>query len=322
MSIKREESWGNLFYDEKNHIFKYDLKRDISEEPYVSKPIVLNVDLTFKCNMDCVHCVARDTAKILGGVENSDLKITDELIGKINVSDFIAVVITGGEPLLKDYEDKLISLINGLKNKGLIIDTNGSIFPSERLLKLFQRKNVLIRVSWDIPNPKKEYKLRKYPYKMYENKDMYINEKINLIRYLIANGIKIAIQSVLHGQNCNDPTFYRSFPEKLKELGVDRWYIQRFIPSYKRVDDEKYFISIDKYNKLTKRLIRESNKYNIKCCTKKDRRHNSVFLLVKEGKIYTQSDDKPGEKICLGEIGEIKHYFEFVSSSEHSVRYY
>lgn len=321
MIINRKETWGNLFYDTKNHIFNYKLKKNISEEPFVSKPILLNVDLTFNCNMDCVHCVAKDTAKILGGVENADLKITHELIEKINLSDFIVVVITGGEPLLKDYEDKLISLINGLRNKGIIIDTNGSIFPSERLLKILRIKDALIRVSWDIPNPGKEYELRKYPYKMYESKGRYIIEKMKLIRYLIDNGIKIAIQSVLHGQNYNDPTFYR-FPAKLKELSVDRWYIQRFIPSYKKIDDKKYLISINEYNNSIKKLIYTSNKYDIKCYIKKDRRHNSVFILVKEGEIYTQSDDVPRKKIYLGKIGEIKYYFEFVSSSEHSVRYY
>ena len=83
MIINRKETWGNLSYDTKNHIFGYDLEGDVSEEPFVSKPMVLNVDLTFKCNMNCVHCVAKDTAKVLGGVENADLKITHELIEKI-----------------------------------------------------------------------------------------------------------------------------------------------------------------------------------------------------------------------------------------------
>ncbi len=321
MIINRKETWGNLSYDTKNHIFKYDLKGDISEQPFVSKPIVLNVDLTFKCNMDCVHCVARDTAEILGGVENADLKITHELIEKINLSDFIVVVITGGEPLLEDYEDRFMSLINGLKNKGIIIDTNGTIFPSERLLKILRIKDALVRVSWDIPNPKEEYKLRKYPHEMYEDKDEYIMEKMRVIRYLIDNGIEIAIQSVLHGQNYGDSTFYR-FPAKLKELGVHKWYIQRFIPSYKKIADRRYLLSISEYNNSIQKVIRRSCGYNIKCYTKKDRRHNSVFLLVRNGEIYTQNDDVAGEKIFLGKIGEIKHYFEFVSSSEHSVRYY
>jgi len=58
---------------------------------------------------------------------------------------------------------------------------------------------------------------------MYENKDGYTIEK-KAIRYVMDNGIEASIQSVLHGQNYNDPTFYR-FLAKLKELDVDRWYI-------------------------------------------------------------------------------------------------
>lgn len=321
MIIKRIESWGKLFFETKNHIFTYDLKRNIPEEPFISKPIVLNVDLTFKCNMNCLHCVAKDTATTLGGIESTDLNITNELLDKINISDFLVIVITGGEPFLQDYEDKLIFLIKNLKNKGIIIDTNGTIFPSKKLLRIFQIKNVLIRVSWDNLNPKKEYELRKYSKKMYENVDEYMTEKIKFIKHLMSNNVEIAIQSVMHGKNWNDPNFYR-FPIKFNEIGVNKWYIQRFIPSYKKVNDGHYLLPISNYNESIKKLIRISNKYGIECFIKKDRRHNSVFVLVKNGEIYTQSDDVPGKKIYLGKIGEINNYFEFVSSSEHSVRYY
>ena len=39
MIIKRIESWGKLFFETKNHIFTYDLKKNIPElEPPVTLP--------------------------------------------------------------------------------------------------------------------------------------------------------------------------------------------------------------------------------------------------------------------------------------------
>jgi hypothetical protein len=64
-----------------------------------------------------------------------------------------------------------------------------------------------------------------------------------------------------------------------------------------------------------------ARRHAITCASKRDRRHNCVFLLVGDGAIYTQAD-KEGRKLFLGRLGEIKNYFEFVSASEHSCRYY
>lgn len=321
MIIKRKESWGELQYDTKTHKFTVKPLRTVDEQPYVSFPILLNVDITFKCNMECWHCVAKDMAKELGGVEKADLRISNEFLAKINRSPFIVVVITGGEPLLKDYEESLTRLINGLENKGIIVDTNGTIFPSHSLLRLFQKRDVMVRVSWDIAHPREEFDLRKYPEGMYPSHDKYIQAKEHLIKRLVNNGLKVGIQSVIHGRNWNSINFH-NFPYKIKELKIDRWYLQRFIPSHQRKNDPRYILDIDNYENTIRKIKIKTNTLGINIFTKMDRRHNSVFLLVKDGELFTQSDNRPGEKIFLGKIGETNNYFDYVSSSEHSLRYY
>jgi MoaA/NifB/PqqE/SkfB family radical SAM enzyme len=321
MIIPRKESWGEIRYDTVLHRFCLVPRKPSNELPFVSNPILLNVDLTFKCNLECMHCVAKDTARYLGGIASSDLVVSDNLIKKINASPFMAIVITGGEPLLYEYQNNLYKLITGIKNKGIIIDTNGTIKPSTKLLRLVKKKNILLRISWDSPNPNEEYMLRKYPTQMYKNPDEYIWAKEKLINFLVHNGISVAIQTVLHGKNYNDNNMLR-FPYKMVKMGIREWYIQRFIPSYRLIRDNKYNIDIDLYNDAINKLSGISQRVGIYCFTKKDRRHNSVFILTKKGEIITQSEERPGNKIYLDKIGKIRNYFEYVSSSEHSFRYY
>ncbi len=321
MLIKRIESWGYLEYDTNDHKFIRRINKLCDREiPYSDKPIVLNCDLTLKCNMDCKYCVAKDMKKFAS--TKSDLNITNNLINQINKSDFLVIVITGGEPLLIEYEGRLLKLINSLKKKGIIIDTNGTITPSDYLIKVLIKKNVLLRISLDSPRPKDEYEIRILSGDNTKNKvpsKKLYEKKLKIIKKLKSKGLKLAIQSVLHGKNRGS---IMDMPRVLQSWSIKYWHIQRYIPSYKLRDNFRFNIKIDEYEELLNKLSRESKKYGVTCITKSDRRHNSVFLLVGDGDIYTQSDNFPGEKIYLGKIGEIEKYFEMVSASEHAMRYY
>ena len=313
MLIRREETWGQLVYDTREHRFFCISNLRPKKVPYITKPIVLNCDLTFECNMDCLYCVAKD----MKDFTYDDLVVGKKLITNINKSDFMVIVITGGEPLLDEYAPKLLELIDGLEEKGIIVDTNGTAMPNPTLLKSLKRKNVLLRISFDSPRPQDEWNVRiakggkSTTQKLYE-------KKLSVIQDLRAKGLKVAIQSVLHGKNL---VSILDMPKLLSKWSIKQWYVQRFIPSYKLKDDSRFSLEIHEYERVIHRLEAKAAEDGIFCLTKKDRRHNSVFLLVGDGKIFTQGD-RPGEKVFIGELGDIVNHFELVSSSEHSMRYY
>lgn len=324
--IEREESWGKLAYNTKNHKFSINPNSQIDSLPYAGSPIVLNVDLTLKCNMNCIHCVAKDMEKQI----NDDLHITKKSIDWINKSSFMVVVITGGEPLLPEREDALVSLISGIKSKGVIVDTNGTIIPSKKVIDSMLKKNVLLRVSLDSVNPRDESYFRRLSASA--NTSVKINEvdikayyeKCKNIERFKKRGIKLAVQTVLSTKN---EISILDVPELLDEYKIEDWYIQRFIPSYKaqeydhKLKKYKYELKEKIYQEILKKLDVQCRKLGIDCRGKKEKRHNSVFLLVGDGYLYTQSNEKPGEKIKLGNIDG---YFAsgIVSLDEHSVRYY
>ena len=315
MIISRPESWGCITYDTNNHFFDYEHDNGADKQPYVSRPLVLNVDLTLNCNMQCHHCVAKDMRKYL----NQDLVVSRKLIKEINRSPFMVIVITGGEPFLREYETPLLDLVSGLKGKGIVVDTNGTILPSKEVLNILRSRKAMVRISLDSIRCEDELHLRYYPGSRSYNEDVF-DKKLKLVPSLRKAGIKVAIQSVLHKMN---QVSIEKIPDKLIQWGVGHWFIQRLIPNNEFASRKMFQLKTDKYELMLDKFKETSGRLGIRCVAKKDRRHNCVFLLVGDGEIYTQGE-KEGVKLRLGRIGKIPEYdyFQYVSASEHSARYY
>jgi MoaA/NifB/PqqE/SkfB family radical SAM enzyme len=322
MIVIRQEVWGEIQYDTAVHRFSYHHNLPIEAVPYPNSPLVLNIDLTMKCNMNCLHCVAKDFKL------QEDLVVTSEMIDWINESPFMVVVITGGEPFLPECEPQLFNLLTKIRDKGLIIDTNGTLPPSQRVIDAILQTQTLVRVSWDSTRPADEIYFRHIIAKAAGGKQAKTkNEELNLecyhlrtkgIEVFTSKGIAVAVQSVLHKKN---PISILSMPAILKALSVKQWYIQRFIPSHFANDEQKYDLSPRQRDKVIRQLVAACKREEIECIIKKDKRHNSVFLLVGDGKLYTQSQ-KPGQKLLLGNINTEIRYFDYVSLPDHMERYY
>jgi MoaA/NifB/PqqE/SkfB family radical SAM enzyme len=264
--------------------------------------------------MDCLHCVAKDFGP------TDDLVITQKLLDWINKSPFMVVVITGGEPLLPGYENQLITLLRKIQGRGLIVDTNGTIFPSESVVKAILETHTLVRISWDSPRSYDEtyFRRTKSDTKPHDamNLECY-HKKIAMIRRFQTAGVNVSVQTVVQKRN---RLSVLDMPRALRELSIDRWYLQRFIPSHK-VADKNFGLSNDEYGKITGKLMKICREVNIECVTKKDRRHNCVVLLVGDGILYTQGE-RPRQKIRLGTIHDNIEFFQYVSSADHAERYY
>lgn len=315
LTFRRKEPWGELAYDPSSHHFLLNKKDKQDFVPYSDNPVVLNVDLTMNCNMDCLHCVTKDF------IQAEDLVVSKELLDWINESPFLTIVITGGEPLLPEYEDRLITLLKEIRKKGLVVDTNGTVFPSPSVLKAILDSNALVRISWDAGRPQTEIRLRHVKPDIgpnWETNNRYFLKKIDTIARLRSAGVNVAVQSVIHKLNYDR---IADLIPKLRELSINRWYIQRFIPSHKATTST-YKIEYPEYERTIEKLTRKCEETGIECISKKDRRHNCVILLVGKGTLYTQSE-LPGKKLKIGTIYDQEiRYFEYVSLADHAERYY
>ena len=315
VKVEREERWGVLRYDTLWHSFSYSEIEPRSCEPYVTRPVVLNIVITQNCNMDCRYCVAKDFV----GIENEDLVLSAEMIQWINRSDFILLVLTGGEPLMPPYDAVSMRLIDSVQGRGIILDTNGTFLPDRDVLSRLKKNRVMLRVSMDSIRPEEEIKMRRLPKGSdLDARSAYFTKLTNIDRFLSAD-ISTAVQTVVWGKN--KKLLYQMI-DWLSTHGIKRWYLQRLIPAYKYKNPSKRFaLKQGDYYPLVADIADKAREAGIECIPKMDLRHNSVFLLTADGALYTQGA-APGQKVWLGTIQKDINYFDYVSAADHACRYY
>ncbi|MFB0564683.1 MAG: radical SAM protein [Candidatus Aminicenantaceae bacterium] len=89
-------------------------------------PIVGQMELTFRCNLKCVHCyVTKDRTK-----PELSLQETADIIDKICQEGCLWLSFTGGEPLMRS---DFLEIYHYAKKKGLLITllTNGTLMTQE-----------------------------------------------------------------------------------------------------------------------------------------------------------------------------------------------
>lgn len=325
MLITRKEAWGTISYDTDTHLFSYEESAPMPCGPYCSAPVLVNAVVTHDCNMRCRHCVAAD----YGVKQKRDLAVTPELLSWLNEQPFLVVVVTGGEPLLPLHEERLLALLQGVKRKGLVVDTNGSVWPSARVLAVMRKKGVMVRVSLDSTLPKQDTYLRhERPSASKDEKRAEYELRLTHTASFVDAGITTGVQSVVYRTShvSGEDQGLHDMPVLLEDLGVTHWHLQRLIPSnlFKQPGPD-FSLSTEKYEGLASRLAAEAAQHGIHCMGKRDKRHNSVFLLLGDGELYTQGS-LPGQKVHLGSIRrgmrEPAQAFGYVSAADHAARYY
>lgn len=313
--IERRYTWGIVRYDTVHHRFSYTENMPRSGEPYAGEPVVLNVVVTRSCNMDCDYCVAKDFA----GVEDQDLVLSRDMLHWMQQSPFMLLVLTGGEPLMPPYDSVSMKLIESSGDRGVILDTNGTYLPDRKTLLYLKKHGVMVRVSMDAVRPSDEITARHILKGAGLDDESAHHTKMENIDRFVAAGVYTAVQTVVWQSNT---ALLDQMIGWLADHRVKRWYLQRLIPSHKyKRPPPRRTLDPDKYYSLVTGLVSKANSEGIECVAKMDKRHNSVFLLMGDGMLYTQGA-APGQKVPLGDIREEFNYFEYVSAADHACRYY
>ena len=105
-----------------------------------SIPTVLIVSVTMACNYNCLGCYSR------GRPENEELSTAelDNLFGEAEAMGMLAVVLTGGEPLMRD---DLLQIISRHRNLLFIMITNGSLMTAEKAALIGRCTNLVVLIS-------------------------------------------------------------------------------------------------------------------------------------------------------------------------------
>ena len=167
----------------------------------------MNLMITGKCNLNCLHCFnAKDNEKL-----NTELSY-DEIISLLDEARDVgihALTITGGEPLV---HKRFLDIIKEIYKRDLYVfelNTNG-ILIDQALLDEFKKVgcNPLIKISFDGINYHNIIRQNKKAEEL----------SIKAIKLCIDNGFKVKVQTQVNYQNI-DVIF--DTVKLLNDLGVD-----------------------------------------------------------------------------------------------------
>lgn len=268
-----------------------------SNEPFSRKnvlphsPIVINWLISSKCNCKCVYCYANDIID-----KEVDVASISETAKRILEFNPLAVVISGGEPFLE--KEKLHEAIEVLGNKvGIIVDTNGLVWD-DKIVELFVKHNVVVRVSLDSLNEGTNTKVRKLRDKS-KNKGSLSLSASNISKYRSCN-VPVIIHTVVTSHNKNALS---DLANKLPALNVNGWRLFYVIkPNNVDVNvfntvmnyrnngnyDEQITDIKSRVNDFKNKHISKSD-FSIEVIPTSESSKNSVVLVLPNGKISTEN---------------------------------
>ncbi len=288
-------------------------------------PIVINWLLTGNCALHCQYCYAEDLMR--GIRKEPNTHEIDQIAESILSFHPLAVVLTGGDPLLSPHLERVLSTLH--KRTGIIIDTSGFTFTAHHL-ELFKKHDVFVRISLDSENPRIHDLLR--PSTRTINIEGQNSSNAAAIRALcqcINAGIGVSVQTVATKYNRSD---LEAFGDKLYRMGIRAWRI--LIVARSETNASRYAelrgtrSGQERFDKYIEKQLRSKheNGWNKGMAVQitHNRAPNSVVLVAPDGTFFTEATVEP-RKIILDDKfpkhPRLKRMFEKVDPHTHAERY-
>lgn len=164
-------------------------------------PLYTTLELTYRCNLNCIHCYIPDNRRYISEMGTSVVK---NIIYEIAKMGGLYLVFTGGEPLLREDIFELISYAKKL-NFVVILFTNGSLID-ENVAKMLSKLHVdKIEISI---------------YGKQATHDKFVQKKvfhkvITGIELLNSYNLCVSIKTVLTKYNIDDYSYIKKLAKKL-----------------------------------------------------------------------------------------------------------
>lgn len=295
------------------------------KNPYPSYPIVINWLLTGACALECEYCYAEDLmrGKCKEPSKEDILKIAQAILSY----NPLAVVLTGGDPLLSPHLEIVLAALYG--KTGLIVDTSGFSF-TEKHLNIFKKYEVFVRVSLDseIPRVNDYFRVPIKPEKPQAKLSAGF-AAFNTLCQTIDAGLGVGVQTVATHRSRSDLV---AFGDKLFKMGVRSWRILMVAKSTSNAMRYEKFIGteegIRRYEDYIKNGLRRKhmNGWNegMSVQITHNRAPNSVILVSPEG-IFLTENKHGGGKVTIDEKyprkPRIMEIFRQVDIPSHAERY-
>jgi len=212
------------------------------------------IEVTNRCNLSCFHCYASANQN---QIDEMDTKTIFRLIDELSELGVIEIIITGGEPLLRNDIFEIMQYIAD-KNISFVLFTNGVLLDENKIKRLKKLKVEMVAVSLDSSDPDVHNRVR--------GKDCF-SKVIKNIDLMIKEGIPVRINvSLFKGINDTKKQI-GDMIEFLANKNIPRIVMGNLI-TYGRGKKQKNFVPPVYVAKIVSNTFKEKTK-NFKASGKK-----------------------------------------------------
>ena len=169
--------------------------------PFLSAPTSIDVFVTSRCNLSCVHCFSSREEETINELSADELKSIFDQLEKLGVFE---VRINGGEPFLHPEICEILRDLGGRRFRKVIL-TNGTLLDEEKV-NLLKDSEVVPTVSLDDSEVE--------AHDLFRGVKGSFKRTVEALRLLRKNGVQYGINCCLHRRNLDR---YR----KIIKLAVD-----------------------------------------------------------------------------------------------------
>jgi len=115
-------------------------------------PLQVDLNVTNRCNLSCKYCYSSANERVK---KQTEIKLEEiaSLFKELSEMGVLKVLLSGGEPLLRDDSEKIL-LLTGRFPFATILSTNGTLITKE-IAKIIKKSNIsLVTVSLEGATPK------------------------------------------------------------------------------------------------------------------------------------------------------------------------
>lgn len=187
------------------------LKAFTSKTVHNRIPICGSIDITYRCNLRCVHCYLDESTRSARRNVSSELHMEQwfKVIDDVTEAGCLFLLISGGEPLMrKDFSDIYIYA----KKKGLLITlfTNGTLINDD-IIRLFREYPPrLVEISL--------YGSTKDTYEAVTGVKGSFSKCMNAIEMLLDTGVNLKLKTILMTINRHE---IKDMQDMTEHYGID-----------------------------------------------------------------------------------------------------
>ncbi len=181
-------------------------------------------DITYKCNLNCAHCV---NGNLLGKIENElNTEQDKKIIEKLSKAGVTYVHILGGEPTAREDFPEIIRKFEEIGlNFGF--NTNGLKLTKVEYLKEIVNNRALKNIVWSLEGPNADINDKIRGKRVFDNTTENIRKFIEIKNQIGRSDLKVTINTVVSKSNIEyiiDMIYF------CRSMGVNEIVLLQFIP--------------------------------------------------------------------------------------------